>query len=581
MTNNEIAAIFEQIADLLEFKGDNPFRVRAYRNGARAIRDLPESVESIVADNWKRLLKIDGIGKAVAEKSVTLVQTGELPQLNELLEEIPGTVLTMMRIPGLGPKKAAAIYRELHVTTLDELKEACEAGRVRQLKGFAAKTEKAILDGMAIAAAAGKRLYWAVADRIADQLRTHLQQCEGVERLELAGSYRRGRETVGDLDILVVAGGAGKVMDHFGLFPDVADVIVRGETKMSVRLTRGFQVDLRVVPAESFGAALQYFTGSKDHNVVLRGMAKQRGLKINEYGVYRVDGDEQTYVAGADEEAVYGALDLPCFPPELREARREFAWAEAGSMPELVGTEDIRGDLHMHTTATDGRNSLEEMVQAARRRGLQYIAITDHSKRVTMARGLDAQRLLAQWEEIDRLNEQLGKSFTVLKGIECDILEKGGMDLPDDVLAQADWVVASIHYGQRQPREQITDRIIGAIENPHVSILAHPTGRLIDRRKPYEVDLDAVFAAAAEHGKLLELNANPMRLDLNDVHCAAAKSHGIPIVITTDAHDIDGLDDMRYGVLQARRGGLTKSDVANTRTWPQMKKLIGNGKVSI
>jgi DNA polymerase (family 10) len=581
MSNNEIAAIFEQIADLLEFKGENPFRVRAYRNGARAIRDLPEAVESIIADDWKQLLKIDGIGKAVAEKSVTLVQTGELPQLNELLEEIPESVLTMMRIPGLGPKKAAAIYRELQITTLDELKEACEAGRVRQLKGFAAKTEKAILDGMAIAAAAGQRLYWAVADGIADRLRTHMRQCESVEKLELAGSYRRGRETVGDLDILVVAGAAAEVMDHLGRFPDVADVIARGDTKMSVRLSRGFQVDLRVVPAESFGAALQYFTGSKDHNVVLRGMAKQRGLKINEYGVYRVEGGAEIYVAGADEEAVYGALDLPWFPPELREARREFHWAEAGRLPDLVRTEDIRGDLHMHTTATDGRNSLEEMVEAARSRGLEYIAITDHSKRVTMARGLDAQRLLAQWDEIDRLNEQLDKSFTVLKGIECDILEKGGMDLPDDVLAQADWVVASIHYGQRQPREQITDRIIGAIQHPHVSIIAHPTGRLIDRREPYDVDLDAVFAAAAEHGKLLELNANPMRLDLNDIYCAAAKSHGIPIVITTDAHETEGLDDLRYGVLQARRGGLTKSDVANTHSWPQMKKLIGRQRKQV
>jgi DNA polymerase (family 10) len=367
-------------------------------------------------------------------------------------------------------------------------------------------------------------------------------------------------------------------MDHFGRFPDVADVIARGETKMSVRLTRGFQVDLRVVPAESFGAALQYFTGSKDHNVVLRGMAKQRGLKINEYGVYRVEKGRDVYIAGADEEAVYAALDLPCFPPELREARREFAWAEAGALPELVRTEDIRGDVHMHTTETDGRNSLEEMVQAARNRGLKYIAITDHSQRVTMARGLDPERLLAQWEEIDRLNEQLGKRFTVLKGIECDILEKGGMDLPDDVLAQADWVIASIHYGQRQPREQITGRIVDALANPHVSVIAHPTGRLIDRREAYEVDLDTVFAAAAEHGKMLELNANPMRLDLNDVYCAAAKSHGIPIVITTDAHDTEGLDDMRYGVLQARRGGLTKSDVANTRTWPQMKKLLGKRK---
>ncbi len=575
MTNAQIAAVFEQMADLLEFKGENAFRIRAYRNGARALRDLPESVAAIVEEDWKRLLKIDGVGKAVAEKTATLVQTGELPQLNALLDEIPETVLEIMRIPGLGPKKAAAIYQQLGIATLEELKEACEAGQLRELKGFGAKTEKAILDGMAIATAAGRRRYWATADQIAGQLRGHLRDCSSVRKLELAGSYRRGRETVGDLDVLVVADDVTQVMDRFGEFPDVAKVIGRGDTKMSIRLGSGLQVDLRIVPDESFGAALQYFTGSKDHNVVLRGLAKKKGLKINEYGVFRVDDDGETYVAGADEASVYAMLDLPCFPPELREARREFEWAAAGALPDLVREEDIRGDLHMHTTATDGRNSLEEMVQAARDRGLDYIAITDHSQRVTMARGLDAERLLAQWEEIDRVNEQVDGSLTVLKGIECDILEKGGMDLPDDILAQADWVVASIHYGQRQPRAQITERIIGAIENPYVSCIAHPTGRLLNRRDPYDVDVDAMLAAAASHGKLLELNANPMRLDLNDIYCAAAKSHGIPIVISTDAHEIGGLDDLRYGLLQARRGGLAKSDVANTRPWPQMRKLIG------
>ncbi len=575
MTNAEIAAVLEQVADLLEFKDENPFRVRAYRNGARAIRDLPESVASIVADNWERLLEIDGIGKAVAEKATTLVRTGQLPQLNELLAEIPESVLAIMRIPGIGPKKAAAVFHQLGVKTLDELKTACEAGRVRELKGFGAKTEKTILDGIAIAATAGQRMYWAEADQIAQELREHLRSCQSIEQLELAGSYRRGRDTVGDLDILVVAGTPAEVMDRFAAFPGVANVLGRGDTKMSVRLTGGFQVDLRIVPRESFGAALQYFTGSKSHNIVLRGLAKQRGLKINEYGVFRVEGERETYVAGAAEEDVYATLDLPCFPPELREARREFEWAQAGGLPELVRLEDIRGDLHAHTLETDGRDTLEEMAQAARQRGLKYLAITDHSQRVTMARGLDPKRLLAQWEQIDRLNEEFGKGFTVLKGIECDILEKGGLDLPDDVLAQADWVVASVHYGQKQPREQITKRIVDALANPHVCCIAHPTGRLLNKREAYEVDLDAVFAAAAQHGKMLELNAHPMRLDLDDVACAAAKSHGIPIVIATDAHNTEGLDDMRYGVLQARRGGLTKADVANTLTWSQLKKRIG------
>ncbi|NLF68478.1 MAG: DNA polymerase/3'-5' exonuclease PolX [Candidatus Anammoximicrobium sp.] len=574
MTNAEIAAVLEQVADLLEFKNENPFRVRAYRNGARAIHDLPESVASIVADNGQRLLEIDGIGKAVAEKAATLARTGHLPQLNELLAEIPASVLAMMRIPGVGPKKAAAVFHQLGVATLDDLKTACEAGRVRGLKGFGAKTEKAILDGIAIAASAGQRLYWAEADQIAQALREHLQDCGSIEQLELAGSYRRGRDTVGDLDVLAVAGKPEEVMDRFGSFPSVADVLGRGDTKMSVRLSSGFQIDLRIVPRESFGAALQYFTGSKAHNIVLRGLAKQRGLKINEYGVFRVEGDRETYVAGAAEADVYATLDLPCFPPELREARREFDWAQSGGLPELVCLEDIRGDLHAHTSETDGRDTLEQMAEAARQRGLKYLAITDHSQRVTMAHGLDPKRLLAQWEQIDRLNDKLGKGFTLLKGIECDILEKGGLDLPDDVLAGADWVVASVHYGQKQPREQITQRILDALANPFVCCIGHPTGRLLNKREGYELDLDAVFAAAAQHGKMLELNAHPMRLDLDDVACAAAKAHGVPIVISTDAHQTEGLDDLRYGILQARRGGLTRADVANTLTWPQLKKRL-------
>lgn len=578
MNNARIADIFDEIGDLLEFQAANPFRVRAYRNGARVIRDLTEPVASVLEDEERKLTDLDGIGKDLAEKIATLVVTGTLPQHQKLLDEVPQSVLAVMRVPGLGPKKAAALFKQLNVATLEQLKAACEAEKVRELKGFGAKTEQTILHGISIAAAANQRIYWAEADDVAQAVRAHLAGCKSIQELELAGSYRRGKETVGDLDVLVVSDDPDEVMQRFGEFEDAADTIVAGGTKMSIRTDKGLQIDLRVVPAESFGAALQYFTGSKDHNVILRGLAKQRGLKINEYGVYRVDGDQETYVAGATEEDVYATLDLPVFPPELREARGEFDWAAGDELPDLINVKDIRGDLHMHTDATDGRATLREMTGTAMARGLKYIAITDHSQRVSMAMGLDPKRLLAQWAEIDQLNKELDGDFVVLKGIECDILEKGGMDLPDDVLAQADWVLASVHYGQQQSRQQITDRIVGALENPNVNAIAHPTGRLINRREAYEVDLDTVLAVAAEHGKLLELNANPARLDLNDVYCAAAKEHGIPVVISTDAHSIDGLACMRYGVLQARRAGLTKGDVANTRTWRQLKKLIGGGK---
>ena len=569
MTNAKIAAAFAQVADLLEFTGANPFRVRAYRSAARTIHDLPESVASILQDPARDLTQIEGIGNDLAAKCASLVETGKLPLLEELLQQIPRSVLDLLRVPGLGPKKAAAVFQELQVTTLEQLREACEAQRVRQLKGFGAKTEQAILAGLDVAAAANQRLLWAEADEIAQQLQTHLQSCPALDQVAVAGSYRRGRDTVGDLDLLITSQQPDAVMDCFGQFPDIETVLGRGDTKMSVRLSRGLQVDLRVVAPESFGAALQYFTGSKDHNVELRGRAKQMGLKVNEYGVYRLDDDR--YIAGRTEEEVYAALGLPTFPPELREAREEFAWATAGPLPQLVDLADLRGDLHVHTNASDGTATMREMVQAARQRGLTYLAITDHSRRVSMARGLDPQRLRQQWKQIDQLRQELGTSFTLLKGVECDILEQGGMDLPDDVLAEADWVLGSIHYGQRQSRQQITERILGALENPYVTAIAHPTGRLLNRREAYEVDLEAVFQAAREHGKLLELNANPMRLDLNDVACAAAKRHGIPIVISTDAHSPDGLGALRYGVQQARRGGLTKEDVANAAPGPNCR----------
>ncbi|HZL88607.1 MAG TPA: DNA polymerase/3'-5' exonuclease PolX [Pirellulaceae bacterium] len=576
MTNASIADAFDQIADLLDFQGANPFRVRAYRNSARTIRDYPEPLENLVAEGSKRLTQIEGIGDDLAKKIVTLVGTGELPQLVELKSQIPESVLALLRIPGLGPKKAKALYDQLAIKTLADLKVACEAGQVRKLKGFGEKTEQLILQGMEIAEKAGQRMYWAEADQIVQTLRRDLGACRGLKQLEFTGSYRRGKETVGDLDVLAVAESPSELMDRFGQFVGQGQVLGRGETKMSIRLQSGLQIDLRVVPEESFGAALQYFTGSKEHNVTMRGLAKDKGLKVNEYGVFRVKKDQEEYVCGRTEKEVYAAVGLPVFPPELRENRREFEWAEDGKLPELVELADLRGDLHMHTTETDGGATLEEMVEAARKRGLAYIAITDHSKRVSMANGLNAERLRAQWKQIDALNKKLGKHFSILKGIECDILESGELDLPDDVLAEADWVVCSVHYGQKQPREKITERIVGALANPHVDCIAHPTGRLIGRRDPYEVDIEAVFAAAKKHRKLLELNANPMRLDLNDVMCAAAKTHGIGIVISSDAHSTEGLDVLRYGILQARRAGLTKADVANTRSWSEMKILIGS-----
>lgn len=570
MTNAEIADVFDQIADLLEFQGANPFRIRAYRNAARTLRELADSLEQMVYNNPKALTEISGVGADLADKIALLVKTGSLPLLEELREQIPIGVLEVMRVPGLGPKRAAALYRELGVASLEQLREACAAQKVRDLPGFGAKTEEKILQGIELAAEAGRRTLWAIADQLVQNILAHMKKCKEVRTIEPAGSYRRGKETVGDLDFLVITKKPAVVMDHFSRLDGVAQELARGDTKMSVRLAIGVQVDVRVAAEESFGAAMQYFTGSKAHNVVLRGMAKDRGLKINEYGVFR--GEKR--IAGRTEEEVYGALDLPCFPPELREAREEFEWAAQGELPVLVELADIRGDLHAHTDWTDGQNTLEEMAEAARQRGLQYLAIADHSKRVSMAHGLDADRLRRQWEQIDRLNERW-RDFRLLKSVEVDILERGGLDLPDKTLAEADWVVASVHYGQNQSREQITRRVIDALAHPAVCVFAHPTGRLLNERPPYAIDLEAVLDSAKKYGKMIELNSHPARLDLDDVGCAAARKLGVPVVISTDAHSASGLDVLRYGVLQARRGGLTKQDVANTRPWSELKKLLG------
>jgi DNA polymerase (family 10) len=566
MENPEVAQIFDEVADLLEIQGANPFRVRAYRNASRTIGDLSEPVSGM---DPKRMETLAGIGKDLAGKITTIVQTGGLPLCQELRRQVPSGVRDLLRVPGLGPKRALILHKQLHITSLDKLRQAAEKHRLRKLKGFSAKTEENIqksLDGLE---QSGRRVLLAEAKVYADAVLRQLKPARGLEHLEVAGSFRRRKETVGDLDLLASCDAPGPVMDRLAAYEGVAEVLARGPTKMTVRLRSGLRMDLRVVPAESYGAALNYFTGSKEHSILLRRRAQERGLKINEYGVFR----GQRRVAGRTEEEVYQAIDLPWIPPELREARGEIELALKGRLPKLLELDNLRGDLHMHTTATDGRASLEDMVASAAKRGYNYIAITDHSKRVTMARGLDGRRLRQHWKAIDRLNAKT-KGITILKGVELDILEDGTLDLPDEVLAEADWVIASIHYGQNQPREQITRRLLNAIRNRFVCAIGHPTGRLIGKRKGYDLDLDTVLKAAAEHGCFLELNSQPHRLDLDDVALMAAKERGIPIVVDTDAHSVEELGFMEFGVYQARRAGLEAGQVANARNLAQFRKLL-------
>ncbi|MAG93025.1 MAG: DNA polymerase III subunit beta [Planctomycetaceae bacterium] len=569
MQNKDVAPFFSRLADLLEIQGSNAFRIRAYRNAARTIENLTESVADIVADDPKNLQQLPGIGKDLAAKIATIVETGALPQLDELREQIPPGVVRMLGIPGVGPKKVAALFHELQVTSLEELREAAQQNHVAELKGFGQKTQTLILEGIEHLEQAAQRVFLAEARPDAEAILETLAALDSTQHATIAGSCRRLKETVGDLDILVTSDDATRAMDALAEHPLLEKVLARGDTKQRVRLRSGLELDLRVVPNESYGAAMQYFTGSKEHNIVVRRRAQERGLKLNEYGLFR--GDER--VAGATEEEVYDAVDLPWIPPELREDRSEFDLAEAGTLPDLVELADLRGDLHMHTTATDGTAGILEMAQAAKSRGLKYIAITDHSKRVTMANGLDADRLRAHWRDIETAREQIA-GIEILRGIECDILEDATLDLPDDVLAEADWVVAVLHYGLRQPREQINKRLLSAIRNPHVDVIGHPTGRLVGKRPPADVSMDEILKAAADNGVMMEINAHPSRLDLHETHAAAAKDLGIPIVISSDAHSTTGFDVLQWGVCQARRAGLTKKDVANTRTPGQFLKMV-------
>lgn len=568
MKNEFIAVQFELLADLLEIQGANPFRIRAYRNAARTIASTADSLSDMLASE-QDLTQFAGIGKDLAKQIQEIVTKGQHAALEELRKQIPGGVLDMLRIQGVGPKKVSIFFNELGLKSLADLKAACESGRLSVLKGFGKKTEEAILKNIDLAAEHSLRISIADARAAAELIVEDLKALPEVEQAAVAGSCRRRRETCGDLDILATCSNAGPPMDLLATHPLVDAVLQRGDTKQRVRLKTGVELDLRVVPESSFGAAMQYFTGSKEHNVVVRQRAKDLGLKVNEYGVFR--GEEQ--IAGRTEEDVYAAIGLPWFPPELRENRREFEWADAGTLPTLLTIEDIQGDLHMHTTASDGAGTIEEMALAARARGLKYIAITDHSKRVSMANGLDAERLRRQWKEIQAVRSRIS-GIDILCGIECDILEDATMDLPDDVLAEADWVIAVLHYGLRQPGDQIMKRLMMAVKNPHVDIIGHCTGRMIGRREGADVNFSELFKAAADHQVMMEINAHPSRLDLDDIHTAAARDMGIPIVISTDAHSVNGFEVLDYGVDQARRAGLTKDDVANTKSLADFRKLL-------
>ena len=567
--NADVAALFEDVADLLAIQGENAFRIRAYRNAARTLNQLSRPVADLVAAG-EDLSDLPDIGDDLAGKIATIVETGRLPLYDELARDIPPSVADLLRIPGLGPKRVRRLRDALGVDSRAALKRAAETGKVQALDGFGETMEQNILDGLAQMSDDARWLLARV-EPIVASLHDHVSAHDAVERVAAAGSYRRRKETVGDLDVLALADDGPAVTEHFAAYEDVAEALSQGDTRASVRLRSGLQVDLRVVPPKSYGAALLYFTGSKAHNVALRDRAVAAGLKLNEYGAFRDDTEKR--VAGTTEDDIYDLFDLPYIVPELRENRGELDAAADGTLPDLVTRADLRGNLHTHTTYSDGRHSLEEMAAAAQTRGLEYLAITDHSPAVAVVQGLDADALRAQMDAIDRLNEDLD-DLRVLKGIEVDILKDGSLDLPDAVLADLDLCLCALHTALDLDEETQTERVLRALDNPHVHVLAHPTGRRINERPPIEIDLDRVMEAAADRGCVLELNAQPERLDLSDVHCRRAKELGLPLVIGADAHSTDGLDVLRYGVDQARRGWLEADDVLNTKPWADIASVF-------
>lgn len=564
--NADIARVFEDIADLLELGDANPFRIRAYRNAARIIGDLQLDLAASIG-RGEELPKLPGIGEDLSGKIREIVTTGHCALLDRLRKKTPSAITELLRIPNLGPRRVKTLYRGLDVRTLEGLHRAAREGRIRDLPGFGEKSELNILQAVEARLSKGRRFKLAVAAQYADAIAAYLRESAGVGQVVVAGSLRRMRETVGDIDILATAEASSEVMSRFVRYEEVQEVVSQGETRSGVLLKSGIQVDLRVVPRESYGAALHYFTGSKAHNIAVRRLAQARGLKLNEYGIFR----GKKRVSGETEESVFAAVGLPYIPPELREDRGEIEAARAGRLPRLVELDDLRGDLHCHTRWTDGHHSVEEMALAAKARGLEYLAITDHSRRLTAAHGLDPARLRRQIDEIGR-TEVAG--IALLKGIEVDILEDGTLDLPDSLLAELDVVVAAVHSKFDLPRARQTERILRALDHPLVTMLAHPSGRLIDSREAYDVDMLRIIRKAAARKRFLELNAHPERLDLLDTHCRMAKDEGVLVAISSDAHSVQQFDNLKYGIGQARRGWLEKSDVLNALPLRELRRML-------
>ncbi|MFO8057321.1 MAG: DNA polymerase/3'-5' exonuclease PolX [bacterium] len=568
MENSEIADVFDRIADLLELQDENEFRVRSYRNAARTVRDLSHRLEDMVSEG-KKLSDLPNIGKSLEGKIKEIIKTGTSKRLKELEDQVPYGLVRIMQVGGLGPRKAMLLYRELGVQSVDELKKACENQEVRNLPGMGAKTEENILKGIrTLETYTGRMLYHTAAGFVSSLVR-HLESVPEVKKYEVAGSFRRRKETVGDLDILVQAKDRDRALEKILSYKEIGEVQSRGSEKSSVVLKSGLQVDFRFFDPENFGAALCYFTGSKAHNISLRKRAQDKGWKLNEYGIFEKD----KLLAGRTEEDLYKQLSLKWVPPELREDRGEIEGAEGDRLPELIKLSDIRGDLHCHTKATDGSDSIQDMVEAARQKGYQYIGITDHSKMVAVARGLDDERLKKHADDIRKINAKYD-DIRVLAGVEVDILKDGTLDISEEVLAELDWVVASVHFYQDMDEKKMTDRVVKAVKSGVVHSLGHPLCRIIGSRDPIKVDMDKVFEACKENRVILEINAQPDRLDLPDTYCQQALSEGLSFQIATDAHMKADLDLMDLGVGMARRGWLSKKNVINTRTAKQMEKIL-------
>lgn len=566
--NIDIANIFDRLADLLELEGENPFRVRAYRNAADTVENLPQNLEEMVKKG-DDLTSLPAIGNDLAQKINDIVNHKEIDLLKRLEEKNPIDFEELNRIQGLGPRRIKKLYEILNVQNIDDLYQAAEEQKIRDLPGFSKKIEEHILEEIKKIKEKYNRMKISTAEQNALPIVEYLRENRSIQDIEIAGSYRRRKETIGDLDILVTCEDSISVMTHFVNYFDIDEVLSKGDTRSSIILKSGIQVDLRVLPQKSYGAAMLYFTGSKAHNIVIRKLAKQKDWKVNEYGLFSND----DFLAGETEKGIYNKLGLPYIEPELRENRGEFEAAESGNLPELIKLSDIKGDLHTHTNLTDGKNTLEEMAEAAQKLGYKYIANTDHSKRVTVAGGLDEKQVFENIKRTDKLNENF-KDFTILKGIEVDILEDGSLDLSDKVLKELDIVVAAIHYKFNLSREEQTERILRAMDNPYLNIIAHPTGRLINEREPYDIDLEKIMQKAKENNCILEINSQPSRLDLNDLNSRKAKEMGVKLVISTDAHSTTQYDFMRFGIGQARRGWIEKNNVINTRNINQLKKII-------